>query len=86
MPGEIPARVRWAVDVLSVQPTEKILEIGCGNGHAVELMCEQLTTGKVVGIDRSARAIRTAAANNRQCVDSGKVQFLNAALSDIRLH
>jgi SAM-dependent methyltransferase len=86
MSTEKPERITWAVEVLSVQPKEKILEIGCANGHAIELICKQLTTGKIVGIDRSARAIRTAEANNQPCVDSGKAQFFNAALAGIHLN
>jgi trans-aconitate methyltransferase len=86
MSSEKPERIRWAVEVLSAQPKEKILEIGCGNGHAVELICKQLTTGKIVGIDRSAKAIHTAEANNPRCVNSGKAQFLNAALAEIKLN
>ena len=67
-----------------MQPNENILEIGCGNGHAVELICKQLTTGKIIAIDRSAKAIRAAEANNQQCVNSGKVQFRNTALAEIK--
>lgn len=85
MSSKTPERIKWAVDILSVQPREKILEVGCGNGHAIELICKQLTTGKIVGIDRSAKAIRTAEANNSKCVNSGKVQLLNAALAEIKL-
>ena len=85
MSSEKPERIRWAVEVLSVQPEEKILEIGCGNGHAVELVCNQLRIGIIVGIDRSAKAIRTAEANNRQCINAGKAQFLNTALTEMKL-
>ena len=35
----IPARIRWAVDFMDVQPNDHILEIGCGPGAAAELMC-----------------------------------------------
>lgn len=86
MASEKPERIRWAVEVLSVQSKERILEIGCGNGHAVELICKKLTTGKIVGIDRSAKAIHIAETNNQQCIHSGKAQFLNAALAEIKLN
>ena len=26
----IPARIRWAVDFMDVQPNDHVLEIGCG--------------------------------------------------------
>lgn len=85
MPSEKPERIRWAVEVISVQPREKILEIGCGNGHAIELICKQLATGNIVGIDRSTKAIHRAEANNQECVNSGKAQFYNTTLADLQL-
>lgn len=85
MSAEKPERIKWAVEVLSVRPQEKILEIGCGNGHAVELICKQLSTGKIVGVDRSAKAIRTAEANNRSCIIAGKAEFLNITVARLKL-
>ena len=31
-PQTIPARIRWAVDILDPQPADQVLEIGCGPG------------------------------------------------------
>lgn len=84
MANEKPARIKWADEVLSVKPNETLLEIGCGNGHAIELICKRLKTGKVVGVDRSAKAILAAEANNQLCVNSGKAQFVNSALADMK--
>jgi protein-L-isoaspartate O-methyltransferase len=86
MPDKKPERIRWAIEVLSVRPDETILEIGCGNGHAVELICQHLTTGRIVGIDRSSTAVRTAEANNQQCINAGRARFLNAQLSELHLN
>lgn len=85
MSSDKPERIRWAVEVLSVQPQEKILEIGCGNGHAVELICNQLSSGKIIGIDRSAKALRTAEINNRGCIDAGKAELINIDIASLKL-
>ena len=56
----IPARLRWAVDFIDVQPQDHILEIGCGSGQAADLICRRLEgRGKLFAIDRS-EAVSTA--------------------------
>jgi ubiquinone/menaquinone biosynthesis C-methylase UbiE len=54
---QIPARIRWAVDVMDVQPNDSVLEIGCGPGAGAELICQRLSTGKLFAIDRSESGV-----------------------------
>jgi trans-aconitate methyltransferase len=77
---KIPERLRWAVETLAVNPADNILEIGCGHGHAVSLICERLTTGKIMGIDRSQTSIDKAIANNSKCIAANKAEFHNIAI------
>jgi trans-aconitate methyltransferase len=51
------------------------MEIGCGRGVAVPLVCERLTTGKITAIDRSAKMIAAAQQQNRDYVAGGKAEF-----------
>jgi SAM-dependent methyltransferase len=80
----IPARIRWAVQILAPAPDDRLLEIGCGPGVAVSLVCEHLAGGRIVAVDRSATAIARAARRNAACVAAGKAILHTAALSSLR--
>jgi ubiquinone/menaquinone biosynthesis C-methylase UbiE len=78
-------RLAWAVGTLGVQPGDRVLEIGCGHGVAVSLVCERLDGGKVLGIDRSAKMIEAASRRNAAHVAAGRAAFQVAALHEADL-
>jgi SAM-dependent methyltransferase len=78
----VPERLVWAVETLQVQPADRLLEIGCGPGHAISLVCERLDGGTVTAIDRSEVAIRAARERNLGHAATGKASFLRVALAD----
>lgn len=80
MAQKIAERLTWAVDTLNVQPADRLLEIGCGHGVAVSLVCDKLTSGTITALDRSETMIGMATKRNSACVASGKARFLTAAL------
>jgi SAM-dependent methyltransferase len=69
-------RQRWAVDQLDVQPRDRVLELGCGHGVAVGLICDRLSGGFVVGLDRSPKMIAAATRRNAAHVSAGRARFL----------
>jgi SAM-dependent methyltransferase len=83
--SHLPKRLQWAVQLLDVSPDDRILEIGCGPGVAVSLVCEQLAGGKITAIDRSAAAIQRAAKRNADHLASGKAALLQIDLADLAL-
>jgi len=70
-----PARLMWAIETLRVAPTDRLLEIGCGQGVAVSLVCEQLDGGHITAIDRSAKMIAMAMKRNAVHIAAGKASF-----------
>ncbi len=83
MPAQpIPDRIVWAVETLKIDSADQVLEIGCGHGFAVPLVCEKLESGTLTAIDRSKKMIAAALERNRALAAAGKVQFKACALVD----
>ncbi|MDM7486920.1 class I SAM-dependent methyltransferase [Rhodococcus sp. GXMU-t2271] len=76
MSGTVPARIAFAVEAMDPQPGSDVLEIGCGGGVALALVCERLRgRGCVVGVDRSATQIDRARRRNRDGLDAGLAEL-----------
>jgi SAM-dependent methyltransferase len=80
MAGKASERFVWAVETLSVGPADRVLEVGCGQGVAVSLVCEKLATGTITAIDRSPKMIELARRRNREHVAAGRALFAPVAL------
>jgi ubiquinone/menaquinone biosynthesis C-methylase UbiE len=78
-------RQQLIVNKLNIQPTDRVLEIGCGHGVAASAVCKILTTGNYVGIDRSSKMISSSSKRNQDSVDSGKATFLIQELEKLTL-
>lgn len=78
-------RLVWAVETVGVRPDDRVLEIGCGHGVAVSLVCERLDGGSVLGVDRSAKMIEMASRRNAEHVAAGRAAFQVAALHEADL-
>lgn len=74
-----------AVELLGLAPRDRVLEVGCGHGVALSLICERLAAGHVVGLDRSATMIAAATKRNQAWVQAGRASFVTAALGDADL-
>jgi len=73
-------RFVWAVHTLAPDPADQVLEVGCGHGVAVSLVCERLTSGRITAIDRSRKMIEMAAHRNREHIAEGRALLKTAAL------
>jgi ubiquinone/menaquinone biosynthesis C-methylase UbiE len=73
-------RNAWAVALMDVQPTDRVLEIGFGPGIAVREIARRATRGEVVGIDRSEVMRAQAARRNAAAIRSGRVSLTVASV------
>src|SRR5919198_872052 len=69
-------RNSWAVSLLDVQPTDRVLEIGFGPGLAIAELSRRVGhTGHLYGIDHSEVMLRQATRRNAEAVRSGRVNL-----------
>ena len=65
----------WAVGLLGVEPTDRVLEIGFGPGIAIRELSRRATHGLVCGVDHSAVMVRQATRRNAEAVRAGRVEL-----------
>ncbi len=74
---------RAAIDLLDVQPGQRVLVVGCGTGLDLPYLAAAVgTDGEVVGVDRSAAMLRRA---ESKVASAGwpQVRLLNADAADL---
>ena len=81
----IPPRIKWAVDLMDVQPGDQVLEIGCGAGAGAEAICSKLETGKLFAIDRSESGVDRTKRRNQKYVDAGRLVVRQIDLATLRV-
>ena len=81
----VPPRIRWAVDMMDVQPSDHVPEIGCGPGAGAELICERLETGKLFAIDRSESGVDRTKRRCARHVEAGRLTVRQIDLATLRV-
>lgn len=65
----------WAVGLLGVEPTDRVLEIGFGPGIAIRELRRRATHGLVCGVDHSEVMVRQATRRNADAIRAGHVDL-----------
>ena len=78
-------RIAAALAALPLRPDMRVLEIGCGPGVAARAVSRVLIAGKIVAIDRSAKAIAQAVAGSAEELESRRLEFRQVAIEDFVL-
>lgn len=85
MATKLSARLREIVDALPLKKGLRILEVGCGSGAAAREVAKRVPQGRVLGIDRSAKAIAQAVENSTTEIASGVLSFRAEAIENFEL-
>jgi len=73
------------VQLLDVQPTDRVIELGCGPGVAIAALATRAIRGLVVGVDHSQVMIRQARRRNRAAVRAGRVRLIHAPVEGLSI-
>ena len=75
---------RAAFELLDVQPTDYVLEVGFGPGRLITRVARRATEGLVAGVDLSEVMVRQAARRNRAFIRDGRVELEPGGVSGLR--
>jgi SAM-dependent methyltransferase len=75
----------WTVDLLNVQSGDRVIEIGCGPGVALEACLARARDGHVVGLDHSQTMLDQARASNAEAGREGRLELLLGSFEDLPL-
>jgi SAM-dependent methyltransferase len=79
------ARNRWAAQLLDVQPTDRVIELGCGPGVAIAALATRAIRGLVVGVDHSQVMIHQAGRRNSAAIRAGRVRLIHAPVESLSI-
>jgi SAM-dependent methyltransferase len=65
----------WVVDLLEVQPQDRVLEVGFGPGVVIELLSNRAREGLIAGVDPSREMVAQAQARNAAAIQRGSVDL-----------
>lgn len=76
-------RNAWTVELLAIQPTDRVLELGFGPGVSIAAASRLAHEGLVVGVDHSETMLRMASRRNAAAIRAGRVQLIEASLEQL---
>ncbi len=73
----------WSAALLSVQPTDHILEIGFGPGTTIQRLATLASDGCVTGIDISQTMVQVARKRNAAAIKAGRVSLTHGNAANL---
>jgi ubiquinone/menaquinone biosynthesis C-methylase UbiE len=69
----------------SENPTDRVIELGCGPGVAIAALATRAIQGLVVGVDHSQVMICQARRRNRAAIRAGRVRLIHAPVQSLSI-
>ncbi len=73
----------WVIDLLDVQPSDKVLEVGFGPGVGIQLLTGSASAGYVAGVDPSKEMVAQATTRNKKAIESGRVDLRHGSVASL---
>jgi ubiquinone/menaquinone biosynthesis C-methylase UbiE len=73
----------WTIQLLNIQQSESVLELGCGSGYAIKLLLEQDKANSIIGLDLSPTVIRSAKLRNKKAYLEEKANFVQGNVKNL---
>lgn len=73
----------WIIDLLDVQPSDKVLEIGFGPGVGIQLLTSSASAGYVAGVDASKEMVTQATTRNKKAIECGRVDLRHGSVASL---
>ena len=73
----------WTIDLLHIEPNQRILEVGFGPGAAVESLMKRHPSVHVEGVDHSETMLQAASSRNRNAITEGNVSLQLSSIDQL---
>ena len=73
----------WVTDLLDVQPSDRVLEVGFGPGVGIQLLTSSASAGYVAGVDPSKEMVAQATTRNKKAIENGRVHLRHGSVASL---
>ena len=73
----------WGLGHVPIKPEFIVLDVGCGGGRTIHRLAEQVSDGKVFGIDYSPASVAASRRTNASFIAAGRVDIREGSVSSL---